>query len=70
MKITTRQIARAARKIWRHEASDGRMTIRSVLTALRIPFERMCTPHLLKAAPASYYAKVVPARSDHSPTEG
>jgi hypothetical protein len=32
--ITTRQIARAARKVWRYEAAEGRQTIRAVLSAL------------------------------------
>ena len=40
MRITNRQIARAARKIWKYEASDGRDTIRAVLTALKIKHEK------------------------------
>lgn len=39
MKITNRQIAAAARKMWGADASDGRQTIRAVLTHFKIKHE-------------------------------
>lgn len=40
MKITNRQIARAARKIWKYDAAEGRGTIRAVLSVLKIKHEQ------------------------------
>lgn len=39
--ITNKQIARAARRIWKYEAREGRQTIRAVLEVLKIRHQKL-----------------------------